>query len=388
MKTDKNLDPASKILIKYTLFLTVITLTMLTSCKNKTTEKKPAPEEAAQTSMPFYVGTYTDGESEGIYEYGLSSEGKLSKIGLAAKTSNPSYLAFNKDKDILLTVNENDSGTVQSFSIKNDSLQLINERPSGGAHPCYIKANEEGFVLAANYSSGSVGLLRLENQGKLSYLLDVDQHSGKGSTDRQTGPHAHSVAFLPHDHKVMQIDLGTNQLWFSKLDTAINRLKPATPRTLDMPKGTGPRHYAFHPKKPIMYILDELTSSITMVDTAKEKFKVMNTYSMLPEDYSEYNTGAELAVTKDGKFLYASNRGLNNIAIFKINADGTLKLLKNTPTKGKMPRNFSLSPDDKFLVAANQDSNSLVAFRRNKENGDLTYTSEIKAPKPVFILFK
>ncbi len=375
-------------LIKRLPFLTVITLTMLTGCKNKNPEKEPVAVKTDLAPMPFYVGTYTDGDSEGIYEYELSGDGKLSKIRLAAKTSNPSYIDFNIDKTILLAVSENDSGTVQSFSIHQDSLHLISEQSSGGTYPCFLKANAAGFILTANYGSGGVGLLRLDDQGKLSYLLDVDEHSGRGPTDRQTGPHAHSVAFLPDDNKILEVDLGTDQLWFSILDTTINRLKPATPRTLDMPKGSGPRHYAFHPKKKIVYILDELGSSITAVDMAQDDFKVMNTYSTLPKEYTEDNTGAELAVTKDGKFLYASNRGLNSIATFKIMEDGSLNLVKNTPTKGKMPRNFSLSPNEDFMVVANQDSNSLVAFKRDQETGLLTYTSETKAPKPVCVLFK
>lgn len=388
MNLMKKTGRTTKTVVRSMTILAAITLIMLTSCKNNQTKTEPVKQSEATNSMTFYVGTYTDGDSEGIYKYELSGDGKLSKVGLVAKTSNPSYLSFNKDKSILLAVNENDSGTVQSFSIKNDSLNLLSESPSGGAHPCQIAINEDGFVLASNYSSGNVGLLQLDGQGKLSELLDLDQHSGKGSTDRQKGPHAHFSAFLPKDNKIIEVDLGTNQLWFATLDASAKKLVPATPRTLDMPEGTGPRHLAFHPNKPLMYVLDELSSSITSINLEGDNLRIMDSFSMLPADYSEYNTGAELKVTKDGKFLYASNRGLNSIAIFKVNNDGSLELLKNTPTKGEMPRNFGLSRNDDFLVVANQDSNSLVAFKRDTKSGDLTYTSEIDAPKPVFVLFE
>ena len=387
MKLKKTPDPATKRGIRRMTFFAVISLTMLTGCKNSNTSEETKPALPQHADLQFYVGTYTKGESKGIYKYAISSEGKLSKIGLAAKTSNPSYLILNKDKKILLTVNENDHGTVQSFLIENDSLILLSESSSGGAHPCHISINEKGYVLVANYTAGNVGLLQLNDQGKLSGLLDLAQHSGKGTTERQQGPHAHFADFFDDNKKIIEVDLGTNQLWFDELNTGLKKLEPATVRRVDLPKGAGPRHVVMHPDKPFMYVLNELSSSISLFSTANDSINILDTWSTLPKDYSAFNTGGELAITQDAKFLYASNRGLNSIAVFRITDDGSLKLLKNIPSQGEMPRNFSLTPNDDFLVVANEDSNNLIAFKRDRETGLLTFVSQIDAPKPVCIVF-
>lgn len=361
----------------------LFTLIILFSCQKSKMKE--------QTATSFYVGTYTNGESKGIYTYELSKEGKFKQIGLAAETSNPSFLAKSNDEKTLFAVdeaNEEGTGFVKSYSIENDSLIFISKSKSGGAHPCFISVNDENQVLVANYSGGNVGLLQVETSGELSPLLNIQQHKGMGTTDRQKSPHAHSSWFHPTKKEVISVDLGTNQLWFSTIDTMKNEFVFTSQKTLQMEVGAGPRHLTFHPAKNWIYVLNELNNTISLVKEKEGNYFIDNSISMLPEGYAEYTNAADIHISKDGQFLYASNRGHNSIVMYKVHPEnGTLGLIGFEPVLGKNPRNFSLSPDNKFLLVANQDTNNMVSFRRDEITGKLTFIDEIFAPNPVCILF-
>ncbi len=368
-----------------TVFLVII---VLYGCQNKKENKLQK-----ENNYPFYVGTYTDGDSQGIYKYVLKEDGTLSRIGLATKSENPSFLTFSHDKKFLLAVNEinpeGGTGTVESFLINSDSLKLINKSSSGGAHPCFVTTNNSDYILTANYTSGNVGLLKLNAKGELSDLLDLQQHTGKGTTKRQEVPHAHSAWFDFDNKNIISVDLGTNELWFSNLDTEQQKLIPSDPNKMLMKPGAGPRHLSFHPNKKWIYVINELDCTVTLVQkNDTNNYKKGTSFSTLPEGYTEPNTCADIHTSSDGKFVYASNRGHNTIAIFKVNNnDGSLKLVGHESTKGDGPRNFSLSPNEDFLLVANQLTNNIVSYKRDKDTGLLKFIYQIKAPTPVCILF-
>lgn len=368
------------------IYFALLSILILVSCK--TTKEKPMEENK---SYSFYVGTYTDSESKGIYKYLLKEDGTLKYVGLVATSENPSFLAMSADKKFLVAINEiaNDGvGTVESFLVENDSLTFINRSSSGGAHPCFVSINEAGYVLTANYTGGNVGLLKLNSDGDLSVLLDLQQHSGSGGTERQKEPHAHSVWFEPNSNNVISIDLGTNELLFSHLDTEAQRLLPSNPHKIKMEFGAGPRHLVFHPNSKWIYVVNELNSTITLLKKSdSDKYETSVSVSTLPVGYREPNTCADIHISSDGKFLYASNRGDNSIAIFEVAHNGSLNLVGHESTRGDGPRNFSLSPDDEYLLVANQHTKNIISFKRDKTTGLLNYVSEIKAPTPVCILF-
>lgn len=342
---------------------------------------------------PFFVGTYTNtGTSQGIYRYLLDKDGGLKRIGLASKIENPSFLAFSSNKKFLLAVSEinrDNTGTISSFLISGDSLLFMNQSSSGGADPCFVSVNNNGYVLVANYTGGNVGLLRLNAKGELSPLLDVEKHIGFGTTEQQQSPHAHSVWFEPVDNKIISVDLGTNQLWFSRLDTALNILVPSNTQTLNLNLSAGPRHLVFHPNGKWIYVVNELDCTVTKVFRFEDgKYEMGSSVSTLPEGYSEPNACADIHISSNGEFLYASNRGHNSIAIFQVDeSNGDLKLIGHQPTNGDWPRNFSLSPDENYLLVANQNTNNIVSFKRDKTTGLLEYVSQVEAPSPVCILF-
>lgn len=348
---------------------------------------------ASSIPQTFYLGTYTDGDSQGIYKYELSDNGNVRQIGLAVMSDNPSFLALSNDKKHLVAVNEIKNaegvGSVESYMVFEDTLILLNRQSSGGAHPCFVSINESGFVLTANYSGGNVGLLKLEEDGPLSQLLDVQQHEGQGTTDRQEAPHAHSAWFSPVDGGIISVDLGTNELWFSKIDPANHKLTPAPQEKLALNPGDGPRHITFHPNGEWVYVINELSSSITRLDRKEDgSYSKGPSFSTLPTGYIEPNTCADIHISSDGKFVYASNRGHNSIAVLKVNPDdGTLKLLGNKGCGGDGPRSFALSPDENFLLVANQHTNNIVTLKRDPSSGLLKYISQVEAPTPVCILF-
>ena len=367
-------------------YLPIIIGLLLAACQSQDQDKKKTQADC------FYVGTYTEGQSEGIYRYQLNADGSMHPLGLAAPSRNPSFLALTSDDNFLVAVNEinqEGTGTIESYRIREDTLMLISTRNSGGAHPCHITVDRQGFVLTANYSSGNVGLLRINRRGKLSNLLDEHQHDGSGSTSRQEGPHAHMARFL-EEHHIIATDLGTNELWFYQLDTTHGKLLPAEPQTLSMEEGAGPRHMTFHPNGRWIYVINELNSTITLVHKkAKENYQKGPSVSTLPQDFQGTNFCADIHISSDGSYLYASNRGHNSIAVFHVNPnDGSLQMIRHHKTRGNWPRNFSLSPDEKYLLVANQKSNNIVAFQRDPASGVLDYYGQIEAPSPVCILFE
>ena len=371
--------------------ITILTI-LIIGCQTKKETSKPKEVKPETKTTSFFVGTYTDTISKGIYSYSLSEDGKLKKIGLAAVSENPSFLTKTTDNKFLLVVNEtndnNGSGTIESFHINGDSLTFISKSPSGGAHPCFVTVNKNGNVLIANYTGGNIGLLQLSSEGKLSDLLDIQQHTGKGTKKQQNAPHAHSAWFEANNTSIISVDLGTDELWFSKIDTIAHKLQFTTPKTLKMEVGAGPRHLSFHPNGKWMYVINELNSTVSLLEKNKNNILERKTsFSTLPKDYSEESYCADIHISSDGKFLYASNRGHNSIAIFKILEDGSLQLTAHQSVHGKWPRNFALSPNENFIIVANQHSSNLVAFKRDKKTGLLEFTDEINAPSAVCILF-
>ncbi len=374
-----------------TILLPFLLLALAMAANSQTANNK--------NTLHFYVGTYTDSGSEGIYSFGLdTSTGKLHSNGLAVLSENPSYLALTKDGKQLLSVretkdkNNNSQGFIEIFNVDDSgNLTSVNKVSSGGAHPCHVAVNEEGAVVASNYTEGNVTLMRIKPTGELSDVLSADLHTGKGPVEgRQDSPHVHSALFEPGGKRIFVADLGTDQVKVYTIDKATFTLKPNKYPEIKMAPGSGPRHMAIHPNGKLLFVANEIGSSVTVVQLMKNgSFKISETVSTLPADYSKSNTCADIHLSPDGNFLYVSNRGMNTISIFTVQAkEAKIKLIGHEDTKGKMPRNFTLTPDGDFLLAANQNTNNIVAFRRNAETGLLTYTDQINAFKPVCLLFK
>ncbi|MCU4173441.1 lactonase family protein [Carboxylicivirga sp. N1Y90] len=365
-------------------FLTIaLVLFLFVACQvEKKTENKP--------SYQFYLGTYTDGDAQGIYKCSMTSDGVIKEIRVVAKSNNPSFLAFDADKKHLLAVNEvsqNGVGTVEAYRIKKDTLEYISKSSSGGAHPCHISLSKDGIVAVSNYSGGNIGWLRIGQDGKLSELLHLSQHNN--ADDTSVLSHAHSAWFLEGSQEVMAVDLGTDELWQYSFALNDDSLNVTLLNKHSLAKGAGPRHMAEHPNGKYLYVINELSNSITTLNkNERGEWQIGASISTLPADFDGESYCADVRISADGRFLYGSNRGHNSIVIFSIANDGSLKLLAHESVRGDHPRNFSLTPDGELLLVANKNTNNIVSFKRDKTSGLLELASEIKTPSPVCILFE
>lgn len=363
--------------------------------KKSGTDEGTDGEGSAHT---FYLGTYTLGKSQGIYQYEIDAEGRLHERGLKARTENPSFLAWAGDS-LLLAVNELEvadslsarpTASVSLFRRSGDSLLLVDRQPTGGSWPCHLSVHPDGWVVSSNYGGGSLTLFRLDPAGRLSAPLDTLVFQGGGTHPRQEGPHAHSSYFLEDGTGLLALDLGSDAVWRTGIREADSSL--VKPFAFRMKKGSGPRHAALHPNGRWLYLLHELTSEVSRVElrNLRDTTRIPQPAyaSALPNDYREGNTGAEVRVSQDGRFVYSSNRGHNSIAGFRVSPTrGTLEPLFWQSTGGRTPRNFALTPDDRYLLVANQDSDILISFRRDPGNGTLQPVDTIAAPTPVYFLF-
>ncbi len=361
-----------------------------------------AADPSATSKYIAYIGTYTTGESKGIYAYDYDpTSGKMTSLGLAAATTNPSFVTANTSGHFLYAVNEVDkyegkaSGGVSAFSVdaKTGKLTFLNEVASHGADPCYIALDRTGkFVLVANYTGGSVAVFPILKDGHLGEASSVVQHAGSGPNhERQEGPHAHWIEVTPDNRFAVAADLGLDQLLVYRFDAEKGALSPNDPPFAKVEPGSGPRHFALHPNGKFAYVVDELKSTVnTMtVDLQHGVLKSVQTISTLPRDFTAHNDTAEIEVHPNGKFLYASNRGHDSLAVYSIDPKrGTLKQLEDIPTGGKIPRSFAIDPTGNRLWVANQESGNIVAFHLNPKTGHLTATGEIlKVPAAVCIKF-
>lgn len=339
-----------------------------------------------------YVGTYTGGDSKGIYAFQFDdSTGKLAAAGLAAETSNPSFLAVSPNRRFLFAVNEESAGSISAFSIDGGKLTLLNTVSSRGAGPCHVALDKTGqWLFVANYNSGSVAAFPVHDDGSLGGASAFEQHSGSSvNPQRQAGPHAHSVNVSPDNRFVLVADLGLDRILTYRIDPA-KGLVPAEPLFKAQP-GSGPRHLTFSPGGRFAYAINEMLATITVFqyDASAGSLREAQTISTLPAGFNGANSAAEIAVHPSGKFLYASNRGHDSIAIFRVDpAKGTLTAAGHVSTDGKTPRNFAIDPSGRFLLAANQDSGNIVVFRVDRKTGGLTPAGAgVKVPSPVSIVF-
>ncbi|MFX3619389.1 MAG: lactonase family protein [Sporolactobacillus sp.] len=340
-----------------------------------------------------FIGTYTKGESRGIYSFDLDEEkGALTGLRLVAELANPTYLAFSPDHQKLYSViKEGNQGGIALFAIdKQGSLEKIGEQLDAGAPPCYLNLNPEGTVLAAaNYHRGTVSIYSIGGEGAPFTLTDNVCHSGSGSDpERQEGPHVHYADYSPDGRFLVAVDLGTDQL----TSYQENEGKLIEKAVFDFAPGTGPRHLIFHPKASFAYVLSELSSEIITLrfDPLNGRFTHLETRSALPDDFDGHSQGAAIKFSADGRFLYASNRGSDSIGIFRVHSEsGHLSRVKHVPVAGTWPRDFEISPSGKFLIAANQNSSNLVLFACNQETGELSAPlAELAVPNPVCVKFR
>lgn len=361
--------------------------------------------------MRVFVGTYTEpilfgtgkilqGKGEGIYVYRLDrSSGGLALVGKTTGIVNPSYLAFDSTRKFLYAVNElktyegRPTGTVSAFAVDpaTGALRLLNRQLTYGTDPCHVVVDARcKHVFVANFMSGSVCVFPVRDDGSLDEASDFVQHEGSGiDPARQKGPHAHSVTLDAANRYAFVPDLGLDRLMAYRFDPQRGRLEPNAVPWIKMKPGAGPRHVSFHPGGRFAYLVNELDSTVAALayDDRAGAFELLQTVPTLPEGFAGESTCADIQVSPAGTFLYASNRGHDSIAIFRIDPRaGTLASVGHEPTQGRTPRSFGIDPGGTFLLVANQDSDTIVTFRIDSESGALRPTGHVaQVPTPVCV---
>src|SRR5437764_6617712 len=355
----------------------------------------------------LYVGTYTVGtRSEGTYLVRMDRRsGRLQRVGSVDAGANPSFLGTHPNGRFLYAVNELEhyngrpTGAVSAFAIARDTSALtrLNEQPSGGGAPCFMSVDKSGRVaLVANYAGGSVALLPIQANGALAPAAHVVQHTGNGpNAERQEAPHAHCILPDPSNRFALAADLGADRVFVYGLDLDGKSLRHVEGGDAVMRPGAGPRHLAFHPTLPLVFVANELDSTVATLcfDAGRGTLSLLDARSTIPAGWGGTGTNypADIHVASSGRTLYVSNRGHNSIAVFSVAAstgEGALVLDQTISTEGDWPRNFSLDPTGRWLLVANQRSDSVVVLGRDPDNGSLTPTRQrIAIPSPVCLRF-
>jgi 6-phosphogluconolactonase len=373
---------------------------------------EPVPDAPPKTAPLVYVGTYTGtpAESKGIYLFWLRTEGNgastistLNPLGVAAETPSPSFLTLDPRRHLLFCVNETETfhgkpgGGVSSFSIDPETgkLKLINQRSSMGAGPCQLTLDKTGKnVLVENYNSGNVAVLPVAADGTLGEATCVIQDSGKGpNPKRQEGPHAHCVTMSPDNRFAYLCDLGIDKVMIFKFDAEHGKLTPNDPPFLSLDPGMGPRHMVFHPNGKFAYVISELASTIAVCNfddkTGKlDEFEELSSVNW-GDHYDGPNTAAEIGIVPSGKFLFASNRGKDNVVKFAIDANtGKLTWIAEQSSGGKTPRHFGIQPSGEHLIICNQNSDSVIVCRIDAMTGRLEPSgASVPVPSPSCAVF-
>ncbi|MBO0962192.1 lactonase family protein [Neobacillus sp. MM2021_6] len=340
-----------------------------------------------------YIGTYTKGDSKGIYSFTLDTEAaKILDVKLAAELENPTYVNISKDNRFLYAVKkEGENGGVAAFAIqKSGELTPINSQLAGGSSPCHVSVDSQSNVLfSGNYHKGEVASYLLDAEtGSISPAVSVIQHEGSGPDPRQEKPHTHYAGLTPDENYLAVVELGIDALitYSVASDGTLTRAN-----LLPLKGGSGPRHLAFHPNGKYAYIMTEFSSEVVVLSYYPEDghFTEKQYISTLPEDFTENNQGSAIHISSDGRFVYAGNRGHNSIAVFRVDAfSGELSFVEHVSTEGDWPRDFALDPSEKFIVASNQESGNLVLFSRDDATGRLTLLeSDVSVPYPVCVKF-
>lgn len=354
-----------------------------------------AEDSRVSNTQSIYVGTYTQGDSEGIYRLEFDGDtGALTLKGLAVAVENPSFLARHPRLPVLYAVGESaggeeaPGGKVFAYRIQQDgALELLSEQPSGGDHPCHLSVSPKAEELAvANYSSGSVGILSLDDKGLLAGASRLIKHHGSSVVQgRQDAPHAHSVDYDLSGRFLISADLGIDQV----ITYSLGADSVVTSATL--PAGSGPRHLVFDRSGGFVYVVNELNSTVSAYsfNAVSGKLDEIQHVSTLPDGYKDANHPAEIALHPTGNYVYASNRGHDSIVTFAVDKrSGKLTLAGHTPTGGQTPRHFALDPSGRFLLAANQGSNDIHVFRVSEDTGvPQAMGINLSVPSPVCLLF-
>lgn len=350
--------------------------------------------------IDVWLGTSNDNASKGIYHCTLDSEtGRLSESRLVAEIRGPGFLAMHPKRTHLYAVGTRmDVPCVAAYEIagtgRNATLKFINSVPIGDGGAAHVSVDTSGqMLLTAQYGGGSVAAFKLAKDGSIAKQTMLIDHAGGSRVvkGRQEASHAHWTGFSPDQNFAFVPDLGLDQVVIYRVNLEDATLSPHG--TANVPPGSGPRHMKFSPDGRYVYVLNELTLSVSVFDYDKERGKMtlkqtIPTVSELELELEQFKSCSEIRVHPTGKYVYAANRGHDSITAFSVENGGELVAIQNVSIRGATPRNFNLDPNARWLLAGGQDSHTLASFEVQPDTGLLIYNrSVINTPAPICIVF-
>lgn len=345
-----------------------------------------------------FVSSFAGGEKAAICAYRLDVQsGRLELLERTTEVQNPFFLALSPGGKFLYSIDARQFGgkeeeQVAAFALagRTGKLKLLNRQSSRGTASCYLDVDNTGQALVvANYSSGSVASLPIKADGSLGEAASFVQHEGSSVNPmRQKEPHAHSIVVSPDNKFAFAADLGLDKLLCYRLDAARGKIAPNNPPFAKTPPGAGPRHLTFDPSGRHVYVINELSNSVTVFDYSADSGSLseLQTISTLPADFTGKSYCADLKITPNGRFLYGTNRGHDSIAAYRIGDDGRLTLLAIEPSLGKGPQNLAITPGGELLLCANMPGNSVAVFRIDSSGGLKSVGAPVSQPSPSCIM--
>ena len=346
-----------------------------------------------------FVGTQGDGPGQGIHAVRLDpASGTLTSLGLAAEATRATWLLADQKRGRLFAVNEsgNDGitqGQVASYRFDpvSGALTKVNAVDSGGGGPTHLAlAPQDDALFTANYGTGQVAGFRIGSDGHLAGPVVVAAHEGSGPTRRQKGPHAHGVTIDPSGHYLISPDLGADKVFVYRLGAAVGTFAPAEIPEVLLPAGSGPRHIVFSPDGRHAFLMTEMAGTIYSFawDAQRGHLSELTHIALDAENYQGNRSGSEIAVSLDGRFVYAGNRGANSIQVYAVGKDAGLSLVQTIAGGGQNPWSFAIGGSGKWLVVTNQATDNLAVFSIDKSSGRIADTGKrMTVVKPTSIVF-
>jgi len=368
------------------IILSVVLLPALVWAQKK--EKSATPKV-----FDLLIGGYTSADNKaGITVYRFYAEtGRVAFLG-EVETPNATFLCVSPDRKFVYAVNSVAEGSVSAFSFDYNSgaLKFINKQPSVGANPAHITIDKEAKnVLVSNYGNGTLSVLPVNKDGSLAPATQTVVGEGSGiNPQRQAGPHIHSTIFSPDEKHVLYVDLGTDKVAIAKYKAG--KIPALTPEDIAMEKvkpGSGPRHMDFSPSGKFLYLINEMAATVNTYAYEKGKLTFVDSVGLASPGFTGRSSAADIHVTPDGRFLYATNRGTaNELVAYSVDqASGKLKYITRYPTAGEA-RNFLIEPGGRFLILAAQKGNLVLIYAIDKQLGSLSQLNNtISIPSPAVL---
>ncbi len=348
----------------------------------------------------IFVGTFDGDGSQGLYVFSLDRDNlSLELLQTISDRLAPSFQAVHPKMAVVYSASrstisdQSDHQTIGAYRVDKGTgrLLLISEQSVMGISPAHVSVDPLGsFVYVSNYTSGNLSMFPIRDDGGLDMASDVVQHTGSSiHPTRQQKAHAHAADPSPDGKFLYVSDLGMDKIMIYEVDRQQRALSPASTPWFENTPGAGPRHLSFRPDGAYAYSAEELSSTVAVlrVDKNSGALHQVQRISMLPDDFEGSNTAADIHVSPDGTFLYASNRGHESIVIYAVDeSSGKLSLIGHEPTIGEHPRNFMIDESGELVFVANRDNNHVVLFQRDPLTGTLNYTGvEVIVPRAVCV---